>query len=59
MFPYSDRQIEMGTEIQVLQGNMRSEVVAYIENLVFSSICFIIIGPVTMEDYLETCSFKF
>lgn len=49
----------MGTEIQVLQGNMHSEVVAYIENLVFSSICFIIIGPVTMEDYLETCSFKF
>ena len=42
VFPYSDQQFEMGTEVQVLQGNMHSEVAAYIENLVFSSVSLIL-----------------
>ena len=43
MFPFSDQQIVVRTERQILPGNMHSEAVAYIQNLVLFSLCLITI----------------
>ena len=43
MFPFSDQQIEMRMERQILPGNVHSKAVAYIQNLIFFSLSFITI----------------